>query len=150
MSEQGVRIEPQYLLAAAQSAAAYYQAIWQKIGYVLAIQSGGIAAAYAAHLSWWTPLAVMAAAFILSCAPLCAAEYDIRNRDALIAQVDRIATALGLPAEQPGGIAFRFEPFRIDEQFPAASFSYTTWLIMRIVMVLLVDVAAVIAVRHLP
>lgn len=135
MSEQAVRVEPQYLLAAAQSAATYYQAIWQKIGYVLAIQSGGIAATYVVRLSWWT-IAVMAAAFIFSCAPLLAAEYDIRNRDKLIDQVDHIAKALCPLFEQARGITFEFEPFRIDELLPAPSLSYTTWLVMRIVLVL--------------
>jgi hypothetical protein len=46
MSDNVPRIEPQYLHAASQQAATYYGVIWQKMGYLLVIQYGGITADY--------------------------------------------------------------------------------------------------------
>ncbi|MET4177850.1 hypothetical protein ABIB99_008984 [Bradyrhizobium sp. LA6.1] len=148
MSDQSIRIEPQYLLAAAQSSIGYYQAIWQKMGLVLAIQLGGITATYGLHLSRGG-IFVMIAAFFFSCGPLLAAEYDIRNRSGLLAQVDQIARAFGTPAEQIPGITLELEPFKMDRLFPASRLGHTGWLLMRIAVLLLLDIAAVVFIRRI-
>lgn len=144
------RIEPQYLLAAAQSSMGYYQAIWQKMGLILLIQLSGLTAAYSLHKidggSW-----VFLAAFIFSCGPLAAAEYDIRNRDRLLTQAGQIARTFGTGlAEHMPGINFELEPFKVDELFPARRIGYTGWLLIRIALLALIDLAALAFIRSIP
>ncbi|MET4177767.1 hypothetical protein ABIB99_008897 [Bradyrhizobium sp. LA6.1] len=93
MSHGAPRIEAQYLQAAAQTAASYYKAIWQKVGYVIAIQYGGIAGAYVFRSSWASILA-MIGTFIFSVGIVWASQHEIRNRDVLIAQVNYLAQGL--------------------------------------------------------
>jgi hypothetical protein len=93
MADSAPRVEPQYLQAAAGQAASYYQAIWQKMGYILAIQYGRIAAAYVLRSTYFSA-AVILVSFIFCWGLVWAAEHDIRSREILIAQVNYIARGL--------------------------------------------------------
>lgn len=93
MSDGPHRVDAQYMLAAAQYAAMYHRLIWQKMGYILAIQYGGIAAAYVLRGTLLSTV-VMFVILTFSCGLLWAIEHDIRSRIVLASQVDYIAQGL--------------------------------------------------------
>lgn len=152
MSEKTPRIEAQYLQAAAAQATSYYQAIWQKMGYVLAIQYGSIAAAYVLRGTYWSAMAI-AVPFVFSWGLTWAAEHDIRSREILLAQANYIARGLDLLfAEHPPPAGLRV-PFELDP-FPATHLphivdwlrpiltsimQYVTWLQIRVAILFVVD-----------
>jgi hypothetical protein len=165
MTDSAPRLEAQYLQAAAQQAATYYQVIWQKMGYVLAIQYGSIAAAYVLRGGFLSTF-VMAAGFFFTWAMVWAIEHDIRSRDILIAQVNYIALALEpflLERPPPGELKV---PFIIDP-FPWADLPHMAdwfrpllartmqhlhlkWLHIRIIILLLADLVIAVTLLLLP
>lgn len=108
------------------------------MGYVIAIQFGSIGAAYALATNW-ASLAVMVAAFVFSCSIVLAADHNIRNRAALIAQANYIALGLDdLFTERPPPRELR-TPFEI-EPFPAGEpFEWMSWLHIQVTILLIFD-----------
>jgi hypothetical protein len=161
MSEKAPRIEPQYLQAAAQQAATYYSVIWQKMGYVLAIQYGSIAAAYVLR-STWLGAFVMGAAFLFSWGLVWAIEHDVKNREILIFQVNYIARGLQVVFAEhavPAGlrVPFELEPISELDHIPGWARptllrlrQYLTWLHIRLAILLAVDFVIATTLKHMP
>ncbi len=134
------KIEAQYLQAAAAQASSYYQAIWQKMGFILVIQYGGIGAAYVLRGTPWS-FVLMFVALFFSWGLTWAIDHDVNSREVLIAQADYIALGLNVLFEErpPSDLRtpFGLDPFPVadhphfaDRFKPIVShiMSYTTWL----------------------
>ena len=153
------RIEAQYLQAAAAQASSYYQAIWQKMGYILVIQYGGIAASYVLRGTSLS-FVLMAATLFFSWGLTWAIDHDLKSRGVLIAQADYIALGLNTLFEEripPSDlrIPFGLDPFPVADHPHVANWfkpmldrimKYTTWLYVRLAILAMADIIAAIVI----
>lgn len=156
------RIEAQYLQAAAAQASSYYQAIWQKMGYILVIQYGGIGAAYVLRGTLFS-FALMGTALFFSWGLTWAIDHDLKSREVLIAQANYISLGLNALFEERGPpsdlrIPFGLDPFPVSDHPHVANWlkpvldrimKYTTWLYIRVAFLALFDVIAAVALFHM-